>query len=73
MTTLKVTEWGEVTFRKEVLEHLGIRPGEKIELRLLSNGRGLLEASRPAGPTGSMNDLIGLLKGRREKTATLDR
>ena len=35
MTTLTVTARGQVTFRKDVLQHLGIRPGEKIELDLL--------------------------------------
>ena len=32
MTTLTVTARGQVTFRKDVLQHLGIKPGEKIEL-----------------------------------------
>jgi bifunctional DNA-binding transcriptional regulator/antitoxin component of YhaV-PrlF toxin-antitoxin module len=69
MATLKVTERGQVTFRKEVLRHLGVRPGERIELNLLPNGRGMLEAARP---TGSINEFIGRLKGRRKKVATLE-
>ncbi len=69
MATLKVTERGQVTFRKEVLQHLGIRPGEKIELSLLPNGRGVLEAARPKG---SMKDFIGRLKGRSRKAATIE-
>lgn len=40
MTTLTVTARGQVTFRKDVLQHLGIRPGDKIELNLLPDGRG---------------------------------
>ncbi|WP_144430426.1 MULTISPECIES: AbrB/MazE/SpoVT family DNA-binding domain-containing protein, partial [Pseudomonas syringae group] len=32
MTTLTVTARGQVTFRKDVLQHLGIRLGDKIEL-----------------------------------------
>jgi hypothetical protein len=32
MKTLTVTARGQVTFRKDVLQHPGIRPGEKIEL-----------------------------------------
>ncbi|MEI6002898.1 AbrB/MazE/SpoVT family DNA-binding domain-containing protein, partial [Paraburkholderia bengalensis] len=28
MSTLTVTSRGQVTFRKEVLQHLGIQPGE---------------------------------------------
>jgi len=32
MATLTVTARGQVTFRKDVLRHLGIEAGEKIEL-----------------------------------------
>ena len=30
MATLTVTARGQVTFRRDVLQHLGIQPGEKI-------------------------------------------
>jgi bifunctional DNA-binding transcriptional regulator/antitoxin component of YhaV-PrlF toxin-antitoxin module len=69
MATLKITERGQVTFRREVLRHLGVRPGDRIELNLLPNGRGMLEAARP---TGSIDDFIGRLKGRRKKVATIE-
>lgn len=69
MTTLTVTARGQVTFRKEVLQHLGIKPGEKIELDLLPDGRGVLMASKP---TGAIQDFIGLLAHRTNKIATLD-
>ncbi|EQD75957.1 transcriptional regulator, AbrB, partial [mine drainage metagenome] len=52
---------GQVTFRKEVLQHLGIKPGEKIELDLLPGGRAALKAARPAG---SMAGFVGLLAGQ---------
>ncbi|HQS99501.1 MAG: transcriptional regulator [Hydrogenophilales bacterium 16-64-46] len=69
MTTLTVTARGQVTFRKEVLQHLGIKPGEKIELDLLPDGRGLLKAARPAG---AINSFIGLLADRSDKVATIE-
>jgi bifunctional DNA-binding transcriptional regulator/antitoxin component of YhaV-PrlF toxin-antitoxin module len=68
MTLLTVTERGQVTFRKDVLQHLGIRPGEKIELDLLPDGRGILKAARPAG---SIEGFVGLLAGRTNKIASL--
>ena len=40
MATLMVSTRGQVTFRKDVLLHLGIKPGEKVELQLLPDGRG---------------------------------
>lgn len=64
MTTLTVTSRGQVTFRKDVLQHLGIKPGEKIELDLLADGRGLLKAARPPG---TMAGFVGVLAGRKRK------
>jgi bifunctional DNA-binding transcriptional regulator/antitoxin component of YhaV-PrlF toxin-antitoxin module len=69
MTTLTVTARGQVTFRKEVLQHLGIQPGEKIELDLLPEGRGMLKAARQ---TGTIAVFVGLLAGRTKKIATLE-
>ncbi|MBI3156817.1 MAG: AbrB/MazE/SpoVT family DNA-binding domain-containing protein [Burkholderiales bacterium] len=68
MATLTVTSRGQVTFRKEVLQHLGIKPGEKIELDLLPDGRGVLKAVRPSG---SISSFVGLLAGRSKKVATI--
>jgi antitoxin PrlF len=69
MTTLTVTGRGQVTFRKDVLQHLGIEPGERIELDKLPDGRITLRAARP---TGKIDSFVGLLAGKTRKVATLD-
>jgi antitoxin PrlF len=69
MATLTVTIRGQVTFRKDVLEHLGIRPGEKIEVDKLPDGRVSLRAPRPAG---KIDGFVGVLAGRTRKVATVD-
>jgi AbrB family looped-hinge helix DNA binding protein len=69
MTTLTVTARGQVTFRKDVLQHLGIEPGEKIELDKLPDGRVTLRAMRPAG---TIDGFLGLLAGKTKKIATLE-
>ena len=69
MARLTVTERGQVTFRKDVLKHLGIKPGDQIELDLLPDGRGVLKAARPAG---TIDGFVGLLAGRTRKIATID-
>ena len=69
MTTLTVTARGQVTFRKDVLQHLGIRPGEKIELDLLPDGRAVLKAAQQ---TGTIAGFVGLLAGRTNKVATIE-
>ena len=69
MTILTVTARGQVTFRRDVLQHLGIMPGEKIELDKLPDGRVALKAARPAG---TIDGFVGLLAGKTKKVATLD-
>ena len=69
MTKLTVTARGQVTFRRDVLHHLGVKPGEKIELELLPNGRGVLRAAKPSG---AIESFLGVLAGRTKKIATLD-
>jgi antitoxin PrlF len=69
MATLTVTGRGQVTFRKDVLQHLGIKPGEKIELDKLPDGRVALRAARPRG---KIDGFIGILAGKTKKIATLE-
>ena len=69
MAILTVTTRGQVTFRKDVLRHLGIRPGEKIDLEKLPDGRVILKAARPAE---KIDAFLGLLAGKTKKMATLD-
>jgi antitoxin PrlF len=69
MTTLTVTARGQVTFRKDVLQHLGIRPGEKIELDKQPDGAVTLRAARQLG---KIDGFFGLLAGKTGKIATLD-
>jgi bifunctional DNA-binding transcriptional regulator/antitoxin component of YhaV-PrlF toxin-antitoxin module len=66
---LKVTERGQVTVRKEVLRHLGVNPGDKLELTLLPGGRAELHA-----PTGKqpISAIFGLLKSKTKKVATIE-
>jgi antitoxin PrlF len=54
-TTLTVTAKGQVTLRKDILRHLGIIPGQKVEIDLLPNGRLEMRAK----PAGSIKAFIG--------------
>jgi bifunctional DNA-binding transcriptional regulator/antitoxin component of YhaV-PrlF toxin-antitoxin module len=69
MATLSVTERGQVTFRKDVLKHLGVKPGEKIELELLPDGRAQVSAVRPRG---SWDAFIGCLAGKTKISLTIE-
>ena len=59
MSTLTVTAKGQVTLRKDVLRHLGVRPGEKITVDKLPDGRIEVKAARP---TGQISDIFNFLK-----------
>ncbi len=59
MSTLTVTAKGQVTLGKDLLRHLGVRPGEKITVDKLPDGRIEIKAMRP---TGKISDVFGFLK-----------
>jgi bifunctional DNA-binding transcriptional regulator/antitoxin component of YhaV-PrlF toxin-antitoxin module len=63
MSTLTVTLKGQVTLRKDVLEHLGVRPGEKISVDKLPGGRIEVKAFRS---TRKISDAFGFLKAKRK-------
>jgi len=69
MATLTVTSRGQVTLRKEFLEHIGVRPGDQIALNKTPNGRLILERARPKG---SWDDFIGCLAGKTNVRLTID-
>lgn len=68
MTVLTVTAKGQVTLRKELLEHLGVGPGDQIEVEKLGSGVFV----RPARRTGKISDLFGMLKRPGQPVLTID-
>ena len=58
MTTLTVTAKGQITLKQDLLEHLGVGPGQKIEVEPLPNGRAVVRA---AAQNGTIADFIGCL------------
>jgi bifunctional DNA-binding transcriptional regulator/antitoxin component of YhaV-PrlF toxin-antitoxin module len=63
MSTLTVTAKGQVTLRKDLLEHLGVHPGGKLTVDKLPGGRIEVKAVRP---TGKISDVFGILKAKRK-------
>ena len=59
MGTVTITAKGQVTLRKDLLLHLGVRPGDKITVEKLRDGRLEVKAVRPKG---EISDLFGRLK-----------
>jgi bifunctional DNA-binding transcriptional regulator/antitoxin component of YhaV-PrlF toxin-antitoxin module len=69
MARLKVTARGQVTFRKDLLRHLGLQPGQQLDAELLPDGVVRLQAASGAG---SLDAFIGRLAGRSRKVASLE-
>ena len=49
MSILTVTAKGQVTFRKDILRHLGVHPGEKLAIDKLPDGRIEVRAAQTIG------------------------
>lgn len=64
MGTLTVTAKGQVTLRKDLLEHIGVQPGDKIVVDKLPDGRIEVRADRPAGKISDAFNFLKRPKGR---------
>ncbi len=63
MSKLKVTAKGQVTLRKDILEHLGVAPGAQVSVEKLPDGQIVVRAAA----SGEISSVFGFLKkkGRR--------
>ncbi len=61
-----MTSKGQVTLRKELLAHLGIQPGQRLEVEVLPNGRLELHTAQA---TGEIDAVYRLLAGRADRRA----
>jgi AbrB family looped-hinge helix DNA binding protein len=69
MSTLTVTAKGQVTLRKDLLEHLGVQAGEKITVNKLPDGRIEVKAARPSG---KISDVFDFLKRKNGPSLSID-
>ena len=58
MPTLTVTAKGQITLKQELLRHLNVQPGQKIQAEKLPDGKIIVQAEKP---TGSIADFSGFL------------
>jgi bifunctional DNA-binding transcriptional regulator/antitoxin component of YhaV-PrlF toxin-antitoxin module len=66
---LTITAKGQVTLRQSVLEHLGIKPGHKVGVALLPDGRVELRAADTAP---SVTKVRGALHRNRERPVSIE-
>jgi bifunctional DNA-binding transcriptional regulator/antitoxin component of YhaV-PrlF toxin-antitoxin module len=58
MATLTVTAKGQITLKQELLRHLNVTPGQKVQVNMLPDGRLAIGA---APKTGSIAKFSGYL------------
>ncbi len=58
MATLTVTAKGQITLKQDLLRHLKVVPGQKVDVEKLPNGRLVV---RPVTPKGSITAFSGSL------------
>ena len=68
-TILTITAKGQVTLRKEVLQHLGVKPGEKVVVDFLPAGRAELRAAKSPA---SIDGFIGCLRRPGSKALSIE-
>jgi antitoxin PrlF len=69
MTTLTITAKRRVTLTKELLNHLGVGPGAKLEADKLRGGRIIFRVAEPVGTTA---ELVGCLSRTAGPKLTID-
>ena len=65
---LTVTAKGQVTLRKDVLRHLGVRPGDRLSVNLLNDHRVELRP-KPGKP---ISTIFGLLEQSNAERLTIE-
>jgi bifunctional DNA-binding transcriptional regulator/antitoxin component of YhaV-PrlF toxin-antitoxin module len=68
MSTLKITEAGQLTLTPELLKYLGIQQGDEVISYLLPGGRIELRAQ----PRGKISDAFGMLKGKTDRVLSIE-
>jgi hypothetical protein len=67
--TQTITAKGQVTFRKDLLQHLGVQPGEKISFDKLPGGRLQMQAT---SKRGDISNIFGMLYKKENPTLSID-
>lgn len=69
MSVLTVTSRGQVTLKKDILKHLGVHPGDRINVEKLPDGRVEVRAERRKG---KISDAFGMLKREGQRSVSIE-
>jgi len=69
MNALTVSVKGQITLKRELLRHIGVHPGEKIEVIELPGGELRIRAAKSRG---SIEPFVGSLKREGQRPVSID-
>lgn len=69
MNALTITSKGQITLKKDLLQHLGLHPGDQVAVEKLPDGR--IEI-RPMKKTGKISDIFGMLKRDGQRPVSIE-
>jgi antitoxin PrlF len=69
MNSLTVTAKGQITLRKDLLKHLGVTPGQKVEVHKLPGGKLALAVNSHGG---DIKDFLGCLERPGQPTVSIE-
>ena len=69
MGTLTITSKGQITLPEDILNHLGVSPGEKIVVDKLPEGRIEMRAVRQ---TSNISDVFNFLKKKDGRSLSIE-
>ncbi|AGF76193.1 AbrB/MazE/SpoVT family DNA-binding domain-containing protein [Bartonella vinsonii] len=69
MVSLTVTTKGQVTLKRDLLQHLGVKPGEQINFDKLPGGELRVKATQAVG---TIDNFIGRHAGKVKKPLTIE-
>lgn len=69
MQGLTVTAKGQITLRKDLLKHLGVQPGQKVEVHKLPGGKIALEVNTH---NSDIKDFFGCLERPGQRIVSIE-
>ena len=69
MATLTVTAKGQITLKQELLRHLNVAPGERVDVEMLPEGKLMVV---PARQTDSIEKFSGFLARKGDPKLTIE-
>jgi antitoxin PrlF len=69
MNALTITTKGQITLKKDLLAHMGVMPGQQVEVIKMPRGELCL---RPNKRTGKISDAFAILKRDGQRPASID-